>query len=192
MEKHQVLKGSLVNGEKQQESQSQAYSEWEKMCRSFPGRMIQEQGPIELINSLTLNYLKVSLLFKLCPWSSMVHPPLCSLEQLLSSARAFSAPQELLQREMFMLQLQLKGHAPHTPGHSFQGEWDLKYWVTKYNNDLGEHQHFLWGFSGGLPPFPAALHLPVSQACQYTSCSFPGQMGLWKISLWAALSLVSC
>lgn len=78
VEKHQVLKGSSMNWEKQQEqgpgAEARHIQSGKKMCSSFPGRMIQEKAPIELTNSPTLNYLKVSLLYKLCPWPSRVSP----------------------------------------------------------------------------------------------------------------------
>lgn len=157
------------------------------MCRSFPGRIIEEQAPIELTNSSTLNYLKVSLLYKLCP--AQFHPPLCSLGQLQSTARASSAPQQVLQKEMFILQLQLTptcSRGPLTPcsGHFSQAEvdflWSLKYWVTKCSSDLGKHHNPLQGFTRGLHPFPGSSAAPRAgpspgAASQHTPCSFPAQ-----------------
>lgn len=154
MEKHQVLKGSSINWEKQQEqglgAEARHIQSGEKTCRSFPGRMRQEQALIKIINSLTLNYLKISLLYKLCPRSSVVPPttllPGAAPEHCQS---ILSSPTGLAESCSCSSWPPTSSRSPFMPGsgHSFQGQvdfpWNLKYWVTKClsSNDLGEHQN---------------------------------------------------
>lgn len=134
--------------------------------------MIQEQAPIGLINSPTLNYLKASLLYKVV---SLVQQGFTHDSAPWGSSRASSVPQQVLQREMLMFQLQLTPTCSRSPltrcsGHSSQGEskyflWNLKYWVTKCSNDLGEAPKsplgfYTWSAASSEPGLP--LELPAS------------------------------